>query len=171
MWYVANEFGKVSGRSQIADKIVCTCRQVNGDCCNDSNQHCAAGVPTTCDAKCAITYNAYYTECAQQITASFSPQQQSQFAELYVSVQHAPILSRVILQLTEVTTRFMILLGGPGTTRAARCLSNRCLTSWQQRSSARRVWGRRINQSARTAGRPRYVVTIRLSRNFDWYSD
>ena len=73
---------------------MCTCRQVNGDCCNDSNQNCAAGVPTTCDAKCAITYNAYYTECAQQIAASFSPQQQSQFAELCVPAFNTPLLSR-----------------------------------------------------------------------------
>ena len=56
--------------------------QVNTDCCDETNDHCAAGVPTTCDVKCAMTYLAYYSECAQQISASFSPLEQSQFASL-----------------------------------------------------------------------------------------
>jgi hypothetical protein len=65
--------------------------EVDAACCNDSNGNCAAGVPTTCDAKCAITYITYYSECAQQIAASFSPQQQAQFAELYNTCSSLPV--------------------------------------------------------------------------------
>lgn len=65
--------------------------QVNTDCCNDSDDNCAYGVPTTCDARCAITYIAYYTECSQQISASFSPQLQSQFAGLFDTCRSLPV--------------------------------------------------------------------------------
>lgn len=62
---------------------------VNTECC-DNNQ-CGNGVPSTCDAKCAIEYLQYYTECATQIAASFPAQQQYDFANLRQTCLSLPL--------------------------------------------------------------------------------
>jgi hypothetical protein len=64
---------------------------VNRDCCNESNDHCSSGVPTTCDAKCAITYLSYYSDCSSQIAASFTASQQIAFHELHDTCASLPI--------------------------------------------------------------------------------
>jgi hypothetical protein len=66
--------------------------QVNTDCCDETNNHCASGVPTTCDLQCAITYLTYYSECQQQIIASFSALEQQQFASLTTACRALPLV-------------------------------------------------------------------------------
>ena len=65
--------------------------KVNEECCDESNDHCAAGIPTTCDARCAMTYLSYHTDCAQQISASFVPEQQAAFARLANTCSSLPL--------------------------------------------------------------------------------
>ena len=56
---------------------------VNDACCDVGNAvQCAAGVPTSCDARCALTWNVYYSECQHMITALMDPGQLVAFEQL-----------------------------------------------------------------------------------------
>ena len=42
-------------------------------CCDSTSGECATGVPTTCDAKCAVFFLNFYARCEVYINPSFSP--------------------------------------------------------------------------------------------------
>ena len=64
---------------------------VNDACCDVGNaEQCAAGVPTSCDARCALTYNPYYSECHHMITALMSPEQLVAFERLNTACSDLP---------------------------------------------------------------------------------
>lgn len=42
---------------------------VNDACCDDgADTKCSGGVPTSCDARCALTYNPYFGECQHLVS-------------------------------------------------------------------------------------------------------
>ena len=49
---------QITIRHQACDVLDISTRtdDVNTACCDETNDHCAAGVPTTCDARCAMTF-------------------------------------------------------------------------------------------------------------------
>ena len=49
---------QITIRDQTCDVLDISTRtdDVNTACCDETNDHCAAGVPTTCDARCAMTF-------------------------------------------------------------------------------------------------------------------
>ena len=45
---------------------------VNLACCDEGGDECTAGVPNQCDARCALTYLTYYTECSQMLYSTMA---------------------------------------------------------------------------------------------------
>jgi hypothetical protein len=49
---------------------------VNSACCDPGNEEmCASGVPQACDARCALTFLEYYTQCHSMLDATMAPLQ------------------------------------------------------------------------------------------------
>lgn len=45
---------------------------VNSACCDEGGDACTAGVPNQCDARCALTFLEYYTECSQMLYSTMA---------------------------------------------------------------------------------------------------
>eukprot|EP01051_Picozoa_sp_SAG22_P011042 SAG22_NODE_1033_length_5921_cov_9.527482_5_plen_644_part_00 len=58
---------------------------VDRACCDDGLANCEAGVPTACDAKCAVTFNGFYERCQRFMAAQFTPQEMADFDQLYTT--------------------------------------------------------------------------------------
>lgn len=56
--------------------------RVNSACCDEGGDECAAGVPNLCDARCALTFLDYYTECNQMLFSTMAPEQMTQLHRL-----------------------------------------------------------------------------------------
>ena len=48
-------------------------QRIDTVCCDNTDGVCATGVPTTCDAKCAVFFVDFYDRCALYINPSYSP--------------------------------------------------------------------------------------------------
>ena len=55
---------------------------VNSACCDEGGDECADGIPNQCDARCALTYLEYYTECNQMLFSTVSAEQMTQLHRL-----------------------------------------------------------------------------------------
>eukprot|EP01047_Picozoa_sp_COSAG01_P012180 COSAG01_NODE_543_length_15700_cov_50.208961_1_plen_2259_part_10 len=40
---------------------------LNKECCDEASERCAKGLPQTCNAKCAVVFNAFWKECHEQL--------------------------------------------------------------------------------------------------------
>jgi hypothetical protein len=60
--------------------------------CSDPgpDSQCEDGVPTTCDARCAVTWDPYYAHCSHLIQALMSPSQLVAFQRLDVACNGLP---------------------------------------------------------------------------------
>jgi hypothetical protein len=68
---------------------------VNGACC-DEDGACdggGLGIPTVCDAKCAVVYSAFYDECEATLRASFGtqPETLAAFSDLAATCSSLPV--------------------------------------------------------------------------------
>ena len=59
-------------------------RKLNSDCCDDGGR-CSTGVPTSCDAKCAVTFVEWYDRCQKVMLTRFSTKLLAGFASLYTT--------------------------------------------------------------------------------------
>ena len=56
---------------------------VNTACCNEGGDtNCAGGVPTSCDAKCAMIFNEFYARCSAVLSLQISSEMAVQFRDL-----------------------------------------------------------------------------------------
>jgi hypothetical protein len=78
------------GRNQLQDaKLSCDLQNfqtgaesVSSSCCDDGAS-CSAGMPTTCDAKCALTFTPFYDRCSAVLATQVDPATMSSYSNLY----------------------------------------------------------------------------------------
>eukprot|EP01052_Picozoa_sp_SAG31_P022371 SAG31_NODE_1776_length_7300_cov_10.281905_7_plen_466_part_00 len=74
---------------------------VDAACCDADGSSCADGVPTTCDAKCAVAFNSFYTRCQRFMAAQFSLDMMSNYDRLYAtcttSLPNEPLLRALVV--------------------------------------------------------------------------
>lgn len=79
------------GRHRLQDAIQCDLQnfQANSDlvsekCCDDGTS-CGSGVPTTCDAKCALTFLPFYEQCSAILGHMVDQASMASFTRLYTT--------------------------------------------------------------------------------------
>jgi|EP01047_Picozoa_sp_COSAG01_P012636 hypothetical protein len=70
-------------------------------CCDDTGGVCASGVPTSCDAKCAVFFVDLWDRCHTQLTATAGPTASTQLTSLYSTCTTA-LPTEQLLQLAAV---------------------------------------------------------------------
>eukprot|EP01052_Picozoa_sp_SAG31_P033851 SAG31_NODE_3880_length_3789_cov_8.522764_1_plen_662_part_00 len=63
--------------------------EINHACCDHDN--CPNGVPTTCDAKCAIVYDRFFNNCSDVMATQFSGPEMQAFVRLYDTCSTLPL--------------------------------------------------------------------------------
>eukprot|EP01047_Picozoa_sp_COSAG01_P014548 COSAG01_NODE_711_length_14105_cov_5.661145_2_plen_388_part_00 len=63
--------------------------RINSVCCDTTGGVCATGVPTTCDAKCAVFYVDFYDRCRDYINLQNTPIAQTSLAQLHTTCGQA----------------------------------------------------------------------------------
>eukprot|EP01047_Picozoa_sp_COSAG01_P058307 COSAG01_NODE_6855_length_3468_cov_11.336302_4_plen_495_part_00 len=63
--------------------------RVSSVCCDTTGGVCATGVPTTCDAKCAVFYVDFYDRCRDYINVQNTPTTQTSLAQLHTTCGQA----------------------------------------------------------------------------------
>eukprot|EP01043_Picozoa_sp_COSAG02_P029541 COSAG02_NODE_1842_length_10700_cov_148.785869_5_plen_631_part_00 len=95
-------------------------------CCDDDGSSCANGVPTTCDAKCAVAFNGFFTRCNHFMTAQFSLDEMGHYDRLYStcteSLPNEPLLrALVVCSQRAPDPCWGVDCGGHGTCRSGAC--------------------------------------------------
>ena len=57
---------------------------VDTSCCDDGRS-CSAGVPTSCDAKCALVYNDFYDRCSSVLATQVDAGSMASYQRLYTT--------------------------------------------------------------------------------------
>ena len=74
---------------------------VDSACCDDDGGACTDGVPTQCDAKCAVKFNNFYSRCQRFMSAQFSLDIMDKYDRLYATCTAAlpaePLLRALVV--------------------------------------------------------------------------
>eukprot|EP01052_Picozoa_sp_SAG31_P004296 SAG31_NODE_176_length_21334_cov_12.211067_25_plen_612_part_00 len=70
-------------------------------CCDDDGQSCTDGLPTDCDAKCAVVFNSFYTRCQRFMGSQLGLSQMAGYDQLFSTCTRAlpaePLLRALVV--------------------------------------------------------------------------
>eukprot|EP01043_Picozoa_sp_COSAG02_P045205 COSAG02_NODE_4112_length_5763_cov_3.743997_2_plen_659_part_00 len=92
--------------------------RINTVCCDINGGECATGVPTTCDAKCAVFFLDFYERCEVYISPSYSPSENIALGQLADTCAHA-LPAEPLLMTAAKCTGWTPGVAGSGTCKQA----------------------------------------------------